>query len=164
MCGSAWDWVRRFSWIPCGVLVGTRYEVGSCWLYRWVLRKNGISKFEWPSRLCFYDDHWGYQLVTNFGLRDGSFLGCWWFIVEHLFGQYDSTVVNSSECSWLRLHHLSLPSILHRFHPYIVAVNVVGYHLVSVSAAGYMCKISSLICVHGFIGILYLDVYVFLFG
>ena len=41
---------------------------------------------------------------------------------------------------------------------------MVGYHLVSVSAAGYMWKLASLIGVHGVVGIVYLDVYVFLFG
>ena len=41
---------------------------------------------------------------------------------------------------------------------------MVGYHLVSVSVAGYNWKLASLIGVNGVVGILYLDVYVLLFG
>ena len=41
---------------------------------------------------------------------------------------------------------------------------MVGYHLVSVSADVYMWKLASLIGVHGVIGMVYLDVDVFLFG
>ena len=62
------------------------------------------------------------------------------------------------------MYHLSLCSIFHRFHPYGVAVNVVGYHLVLISAVSYMWKLSSLIGVNGVIVIVYLDAYVFLFG
>ena len=36
--------------------------------------------------------------------------------------------------------------------------------MISVSAAGYMWKIDILIIVHCVVGILYLDVYVFVFG
>ena len=41
---------------------------------------------------------------------------------------------------------------------------MVGYHLVLVSTAGYMWDLASFIGVHGVIGIVYLDVDVFLFG
>ena len=41
---------------------------------------------------------------------------------------------------------------------------MVGYHLVLVSAAGYMWKLASLIFVNDVVGIVYLGVYVFSFG